>query len=537
MSPLVKKISQEFDYSLPETFLRKTLTFTQAEQRIKILEIQKKTLAAEEKPLSPRSAQELDQLQILPFQKQSGTIPCARIYRRHPSQFYTVEIIGDPNKQLLRQFKKAGENLRCVEQVFPSKPSTSTLLALFSEQKQKIDWYNAIFETIGESNGDPCITITNQLYELSTKLSLLAKEAQGTSAPLDTLTEIQSKIRLAYEAQKQFNRLFQWLLLDLADHFRNSLRELQEQISTCGRNLQTSTQNFFPSIQELHQKQGDHLAKASTEMDAIYEKFCKELASVSQTMNSSLSKFAAEESLKSSSSLLNLLQKTLSASPNHLREKIERIKTTLALSSSPQDQPFAHAAVEPVFWTKKTIANMQDAVNCMDLWGEKMALCHAFWLQFHQHNSFIDQLNQHMVANWHEELKSRGREETTPSVSTFPIETKKAEIPLPKQLLQQELEEIEELIGLPKNSLSPHISSFDPPPLQTHSPSSLDSAHKGSLSPLDASLDSLEYYSSEEEEKVLEDKRDTRADSSGRFPSHLSNTKNQNHAFLDCSLL
>ncbi len=92
---------------------------------------------------------------------------------------------------------------------------------------------------------------------------------------------------------------------------------------------------------------------------------------------------------------------TFSDSPNHLREKIERIKTTLALSSSPQDQPLAHAAVEPVFWTKKTIANMQDAVNCMDLWGEKMALCHAFWLQFHQQNSFIDQLNQHMAANWH----------------------------------------------------------------------------------------------------------------------------------------
>ena len=241
MSAIVKKSDIVLDK--PETFIRKKLTPEQAKQRLKILEVQQEALEEIKSDLSPRSSRELKEIANVLAKEE--ILFSERITRKEPSQFYDIEFNKHPRDLVIEKFKNRSRKIDCMLSSIPEASGLAIIQAIV-KPSEEMTWYQTATLMQMES-----ILKTDFLdglkHHYAANLNLLsaARSLAHHSDVFEKITKLHSESFHIYEAQSNFNRNCEVVILDHSKTTQKSLEDMRSLMLECGPTLEDCPENFL----------------------------------------------------------------------------------------------------------------------------------------------------------------------------------------------------------------------------------------------------------------------------------------------------
>jgi hypothetical protein len=527
---MVPSISNMVDYNRPETFIRKILTSEEAVQRLNILKVNQEFLEGENEQLSPRSRREIGELRQVFENGMRGDKPSIKIYRRDPSQFYIVEFTPDSNRVLIRLFKGVSEKLRSLNQVFSSTSQVSGILNVFSQHGQGMDWYRSALQLDNVMKTD-FLEGLHRLSAVTSTLVGLTKRLSST-AP-SAIIELLSKIHIFYDAQMVFNRTCEMNLLELAIEFKTSAIKLQDEIITCGVDLITVPGDFLPKTHRIVIAASEQLSVFRSSLDSSSTTFLGEMDLIRGEMTSCFEQLRKSGSWDIAfASLEETLKVVVEAQKTQMHLKIGLIEAQIGLPSTDfsvtsSSSPFSSSSSSSNFSEvpisasrapeeKIEIEHLQDAVNQIGVWCDKIACSHALWLQFYQQSATIQAYRDNEV-NLNLLIKEDVVKADDTEIEKKSLLSKDASdlssvkmIPTVDQLLQRELERVDDLQQTAESTNSSATSSSSSSPSSSSGSALVGSAIASrnlyqSTPYLDTELSLYHSSESDGDDSVIED--------------------------------
>ncbi len=289
------------------SLLRKRLTPDQADQRLRILEVQQEALLREGSDLSPRSTRELRELAELASEdsvKYSVTIT-----RQDPSQFYHVEFNTHPQVAAIRAFNRIGPMINSMTQHIGQVSELRILEALVAP-KEEMKWYQA--ETLCQMHAILKTDFLDGLkYAYMAGLNLLqaARCLYKDPKVYQQITKVHAKAFDLYEDQIQFNRSCEMNILEHSQVSQKELENMRDLVLRSGEKLDTPPEDFLPLCNAVIERESRHAAQLYLAIEASATTFLGKLAPLSLEIDTCIQ--AISQSSLEVASLIKLFDEAL----------------------------------------------------------------------------------------------------------------------------------------------------------------------------------------------------------------------------------
>jgi len=290
----------------PATFMRKTLTPDQANDRLGILEKAQETLQAQSQNLTPRSLREKQELEGV-FGADESTLGQERVTRKEPAQYYTIQFSSQwisppaltlisPQQRLIEKFNRANTRITALN-TYVSDGSQTGILNAVVNPGQEMTWYQEAYNLQTEA-----IFKTDFLdalrYSYAANLNLLSAAAllSREVGVYRELLDLHGMSTSTYEDQVFLNRNCEMTILENARKTQRSLLELRDLLIDCGPRLSVESADFLErcnGIVEAEEKRTIALCKS---INTANTEFLAKLESLKSGIDKCLKKIDTTQS-------------------------------------------------------------------------------------------------------------------------------------------------------------------------------------------------------------------------------------------------